>query len=101
MFETALPAIKRLWYKSCKTGILENDIILSTFAQKFLLALTPEELHTYDRLLFENDWDVFYWATQQRPLKKEYEGCSLMKKLQNHTATLNQFENISSSIGAL
>jgi succinate dehydrogenase assembly factor 2 len=26
--------------------------------------MTPEQLDAYDRLLDENDWDIYYWATQ-------------------------------------
>jgi len=27
--------------------------------------MTPEQLSEYDRFLDENDWDIYYWATQE------------------------------------
>lgn len=27
--------------------------------------MTPAQLAEYDRFLDENDWDIYYWATQQ------------------------------------
>ncbi|TPX15684.1 uncharacterized protein E0L32_000018 [Thyridium curvatum] len=54
----------RLLYQSRKRGTLESDLLLSTFASQNLPAMTPEQLRQYDRFLDENDWDIYYWATQ-------------------------------------
>lgn len=27
--------------------------------------MTPTQLHQYDLFLDENDWDIYYWATQE------------------------------------
>ncbi|KAI8820974.1 Flavinator of succinate dehydrogenase-domain-containing protein [Fimicolochytrium jonesii] len=53
----------RLVYASRKRGILETDLILSTFARDHLGTLTREELIEYDDFLEENDWDIYYWVT--------------------------------------
>ncbi|CCC11329.1 hypothetical protein SMACR_04032 [Sordaria macrospora] len=58
----------RLLYQSRKRGTLESDLILSTFAQSHLQSMTPEQLKQYDLFLDENDWDIYYWATQEPPL---------------------------------
>lgn len=29
--------------------------------------MTPEQLSQYDRFLDENDWDIYYWTTQNPP----------------------------------
>ncbi|KAI9826664.1 MAG: hypothetical protein M1819_007298 [Sarea resinae] len=57
----------RLLYQSRKRGILESDLLLSTFADINLPHMTPKQLEQYDRFLDENDWDIFYWATQTPP----------------------------------
>ncbi|KAK4200673.1 putative early meiotic induction protein 5, mitochondrial precursor [Triangularia verruculosa] len=54
----------RLLYQSRKRGTLESDLLLSTFAASFLSSMTPSQLSEYDRFLDENDWDIYYWATQ-------------------------------------
>ncbi|KAL2264756.1 hypothetical protein VTJ83DRAFT_7266 [Remersonia thermophila] len=55
----------RLLYQSRKRGILESDLLLSTFAAAHLATMTPAQLAEYDRFLDENDWDIYYWATQE------------------------------------
>ena len=57
----------RLLYQSRKRGILETDLLLSTFAHENLHQLTPEQLRDFDKFLDENDWDIYYWCTQQEP----------------------------------
>lgn len=57
----------RLLYQSRKRGILETDLLLSTFADANLPTMTPSQLHQYDRFLDENDWDIYYWTTQTAP----------------------------------
>ncbi|KAK4121019.1 DUF339-domain-containing protein [Parathielavia appendiculata] len=54
----------RLLYQSRKRGTLESDLLLSTFASAHLASMTPSQLAEYDLFLDENDWDIYYWATQ-------------------------------------
>lgn len=53
--------------QSRKRGTLESDLLLSTFASQYLPTMTSEELQQYDLFLDENDWDIYYWATQREP----------------------------------
>ncbi|KAF7188510.1 Succinate dehydrogenase assembly factor 2, mitochondrial [Pseudocercospora fuligena] len=55
----------RLLYQSRKRGTLESDLLLSTFADENLAHMTPKQLQQYDIFLDENDWDIYYWATQE------------------------------------
>lgn len=75
----------RLLYQSRKRGMLENGVILASFADKFLNQLDAQELDEYDRLinLPTNDWDIFYWATKTKPTPPEYE-TKVMQKLREH-----------------
>ncbi|KAI0535097.1 Flavinator of succinate dehydrogenase-domain-containing protein [Xylaria digitata] len=57
----------RLVYQSRKRGILETDLLLSTFADENLPTMTREQMTEYDLFLDENDWDIYYWATQEEP----------------------------------
>ncbi|KAJ5898943.1 succinate dehydrogenase assembly factor 2 [Penicillium taxi] len=57
----------RLLYQSRKRGILESDLLLSTFADVYLGKMTAEQLQEYDSFLDENDWDIYYWSTQDPP----------------------------------
>ena len=51
--------------QSRKRGTLESDLLLSTFADVYLETMTVEQLKQYDLFLDENDWDIYYWATQE------------------------------------
>merc|ERR1711939_780736 len=65
----------RLLYQSRKRGTLESDLLLSTFAAENLSSMSKSELEQYDRFLDENDWDIYYWATQSpanTPTSLEY-----------------------------
>lgn len=37
---------------------------MSTFADAKLATMSPQLLQQYDLFLDENDWDIYYWATQ-------------------------------------
>ncbi|KAL0273178.1 UNVERIFIED_CONTAM: hypothetical protein PYX00_005913 [Menopon gallinae] len=75
----------RLLYQSRKRGMLENGLLLSTFAAIHLKSMNEEELKQYDRLinLPSNDWDIYYWATGVRPTPEEFDN-DIMNKLKDH-----------------
>lgn len=75
----------RLLYQSRKRGMLENGVILASFADKYLHVFDEKQLDEYDRLinLPTNDWDIFYWATKTKPTPAEFE-TNVMAKLREH-----------------
>ncbi|TLS28118.1 hypothetical protein PpBr36_01666 [Pyricularia pennisetigena] len=54
----------RLQRQSRGRGTLESELLLSTFAKAHLPTMSVEQMQQYDRFLDENDWDIYYWATQ-------------------------------------
>jgi hypothetical protein len=40
---------------------------MSTFADSHLQEMTMDQMIQYDLFLDENDWDIYYWATQEPP----------------------------------
>lgn len=73
----------RLLYQSRKRGMLENDLLLSCFADRHLSSFTADELDEYDRLIngVSNDWDLFYWATGKRSIPADFD-TPIMRQLQ-------------------
>ncbi|XP_050701058.1 succinate dehydrogenase assembly factor 2, mitochondrial-like [Eriocheir sinensis] len=65
----------RLQYQSRKRGMLENGLILSTFAHRYLSSMTEQQLSLYDRLinLPSNDWEIYYWAIGVQPTPQEFD----------------------------
>ncbi|KAG9221596.1 hypothetical protein CCMSSC00406_0007235 [Pleurotus cornucopiae] len=74
----------RLVYQSRKRGTLESDLLLSTFARDYLQTMTESELKEYDKLLDEPDWDIYYWATEERTPPSAWASSSLLEKLKKH-----------------
>jgi len=76
----------RLIYQSRKRGILENGLLLASFAHKHLDNFDLDQLCLYDRLinLPTNDWDIYYWATGVRPTPQEFDN-EIMSLLKEHT----------------
>ncbi|XP_058058928.1 succinate dehydrogenase assembly factor 2, mitochondrial [Anopheles bellator] len=75
----------RLLYQSRKRGMLENGLLLSTFAAKYLQGMDAKQTKLYDRLinLPSNDWDIFYWATGVKATPREYDN-EVMNLLKEH-----------------
>lgn len=86
----------RLVYQSRKRGILENGLLLASFADKHLSNFDAEQLALYDRLinLPSNDWEIFYWATQVKPVPEEFDN-EIMTLLINHAKNENRESRIS------
>lgn len=72
MSETRDTMIKRLRMRSMRRGIKEMDLILSAFADAHLAGFSDEALVLYDRLLSENDHDIYGWVGGQFPTPPEY-----------------------------
>lgn len=51
--------------QSRKRGTLEADLLMSTFADTHLANMSMSQMAQYDLFLDENDWDIYYWATQE------------------------------------
>ena len=64
--------VKRLKMRSMRRGIKEMDIILSHFADQTLKAMSSDELIAYDRLLEENDHDLYSWVTGVKVAPPEF-----------------------------
>ncbi|KAH8300241.1 hypothetical protein KR044_012027, partial [Drosophila immigrans] len=76
---------QRLVYQSRKRGMLENDLLLSTFAEKYLGDFNEAQTAIYDDLIngVSNDWDIYYWATGVKPTPEQY-NTEIMKLLKEH-----------------
>lgn len=67
--------------------MLENGLLLSTFAQRYLSGMDKKQTKLYDDLinLPTNDWDIFYWATNVKPTPEEY-NTEIMDMLKKHVS---------------
>ncbi len=75
----------RLLYSSRKRGILETDLLLSTFSKKYLHKMNDKELSDYDILMEENDWDIYYWVTGSLAPPSHVKEMSIFPMLVEHS----------------
>lgn len=61
--------IKRLRYRSWHRGWKETDLILGRFADENLGAMETGEIDIYEKLLDENDADIWDWLVEKLPPK--------------------------------
>jgi len=57
--------LKRMKIRAMRRGTKEMDLILMRFAEERLDAMNEERLDAYDRLLSENDQDLYQWVSGQ------------------------------------
>lgn len=81
----------RLLYQSRKRGILENGLLLSSFAQDNLPKFTREQLDMYDSLInqLDNDWDLYYWMTGKEKVPERFDNV-IMDLLKDHAKNVNK-----------
>jgi len=85
----------RLVYQSRKRGMLENGLLLGSFAKRYLNEFDEEKLALYDRLinLPSNDWEIYYWATDTKPTPEEFNNV-VMDMLKEHAKNENRESRI-------
>lgn len=91
--------------------MLENDLLLSTFAAKYLNTFSEKQLNDYDtyvqvygivcfqknaqsflyRLINKpsNDWDIFNWANGKKPTPPEYD-TEVMQLFKDHVKNVRK-----------
>ncbi|MEO0999478.1 MAG: succinate dehydrogenase assembly factor 2 [Pseudomonadota bacterium] len=58
---------KRLRIRAWRRGTREMDLVLGGFADAALAGLSDEALAGFDRLLEENDQDIYAWISGRTP----------------------------------
>ena len=61
-----------LW--RCRRGIRELDIVFTRFIESHYAALSPDENATFERLLLENDLDIYDWLMGRQAVPSAYAG---------------------------
>ena len=59
---------KRLIYRSWHTGMRETDLLLGSFAERHVGAMTADQMDRYEALLANPDPDIYNWVTGTVPI---------------------------------
>ncbi|EFA80412.1 DUF339 family protein [Heterostelium album PN500] len=74
---------KKLIYQSKERGMLENDLLLGSFASKYLNDFDHNKLVEYDNIIQQPDPDIYNWALNKQDIPEEL-NTEVMKLLQHH-----------------
>ena len=66
--------------------MLENGLLLSSFADKHLPGFSSDQLDLYDHLINtpSNDWQLYYWFTGREETPSDYNN-EVMDLIKKHT----------------
>jgi len=64
---------KRLRYRSWHRGTKELDLLLGSFAERHLGALTGTQLDQYEAILETNEHEIYAWLSRQAPVPAEHD----------------------------
>ncbi len=92
MTETIEVKRKRLLYRSKYCGNKEMDLILGTFAERHLDAMTEAQLDKYDDLIRNQDLDLYDWISGREPVPAEHDHdvMALLKEFKYFDERTNQ-----------
>ena len=70
--------------------MLENGLLLSSFAERYLRLFNSEQLDQYDHLINtpSNDWQLYYWFTGREETPSDYNN-EVMDLIKQHTQSGN------------
>lgn len=75
---------KRLIFRSEHRGTKEMDLLLGSFAKRYVPEFNVTELQEYEQLLVENDPDLYNWITGQEQAPTNIAGYSIFSKILGH-----------------
>ena len=75
---------RRMLYHSKQRGWLELDLIFGTFAEQYLNKLEERDVLDYERILEEENPDLFKWLSGQSPVPGQFKAMPVMDLLLKH-----------------
>lgn len=85
--ETTENRRKRLKFRSWHRGTREMDLLLGSFADRHLETFSVEELDQFERILENNDPDLYNWVSGKEEAPEEEKSAVMSLLLQHRFAT--------------
>ncbi len=64
---------RKLGFRAWHRGTREADLLIGSFADAHLPGFGPPELEQFQRLMKENDPDIYDWMTGRQPVPPEHD----------------------------
>jgi antitoxin CptB len=72
---------RKLKFRAWRRGFREMDLLMGSFADAHLAALSTEELAEFERLLATPDWEVYAWLVGQKPVPDNFDSPLLTRMM--------------------
>ena len=79
--------VHKSWHRGCK----ETDILLGHFARTKLHEMDDDFLTVYATLIYESDWDIYAWLTEETKPPIQYQNA--VKIIRQYHAMQNAHKN--------
>lgn len=68
---------KKIRFRAWRRGFREMDLLMGSFADKFMESMQDEEVEEFERLLATPDWEVYAWIIGQKPIPDNHKSVVL------------------------
>ena len=75
---------KRLIFRSEHRGTKEMDLLLGSFAKKYVPDFSEQELNEYEEFLTHNDPDLYNWITEVEEAPAEVQNYDMFVKIKGY-----------------
>ena len=82
---------RMLRFRSWHRGTKESDLLLGSFADRYLAEMTPAQLDDYEVLLEKPDHEIYNWKVGRDPVPAELE-TEIMAMLKEHAIIISEPE---------
>ncbi len=65
---------RKLVFRAWRRGFREMDLLMGSFADEHMEALSSEGVAEFERLLSLPDWEVYAWLIGQKPVPDNHKG---------------------------
>jgi antitoxin CptB len=81
---------RKLGFRAWHRGTREADLLIGSFADRHLPEFGEAELCQFERLLAENDPDIYDWMTGRQPIPAEHDNpvTALLRQFRFPAATI-------------
>ena len=63
---------KKVKFRAWRRGFREMDLLMGTFADKFISGMNDHEVTEFERLLATPDWEVYAWIIGQKAIPENH-----------------------------
>ncbi|MEM7328411.1 MAG: succinate dehydrogenase assembly factor 2 [Pseudomonadota bacterium] len=82
MTETVMDERRRkLKFRAWRRGFREMDLLMGSFADAHLVAMSDDDLSEFERLLSTPDWEVYAWLIGQKAVPGNFQSDLLTRMM--------------------